>query len=97
MFRSRKFYAFHYASGPNTTSGSANPSTGRYNIAGELAVFSSQMMRDAYVEIGKETLDMEGNSHRAITREQARNHCLGMTMSEYNDYVRYLIEQYPFR
>ena len=74
-----KYYAFNYSHSPKTTSGEPNQTTGCLNIAGDLAVFNSKSDRDEWVD---RTYD-----RAALTLKQVRSHHLGMTVSDYNDYL----------
>lgn len=83
----RKYYGFQYQSGRNTTSGTPNKTTGRYNTAGLLAVFTSKTARDNWTAGGKVTADMRGNCRESVTAEQARQLHRGMTMADYVEMV----------
>ena len=79
----RLFYGFHFRDGRNTTTGRPNYRTGHLSIAGDLKVFTSKAERDAWVEASP-TYQRE-----AVTRKQARELCLGLSMQEFNDFIRH--------
>jgi len=79
----RLFYGFHFHDGRNTTTGRPNYRTGHLSIAGDLKVFTSKAERDEWVEASP-TYQRE-----AVTRKQARELCLGLSMQEFNDFIRH--------
>ena len=89
----RKFYAFQYASGPQTTCGQPNVNTGRYSIAGDLAVFSSKLRRNAWVDGGAITLNMAGNCRESVTAKTARDLCAGMSSASYAEYINFFSDE----
>ena len=89
----KKFYAFEFYSGRNTTTGEPNRTTGSYSTAGFLAVFPSSAQRDEWVENGRVTADMRGNCREIITAKRARALCAGMTLSEFEDEVEWSLNR----
>jgi hypothetical protein len=87
-----KYYAFEFRSGRHTTTGEPNKKTGRLSIAGNLVIFASKEKRDAWVDAGKTTSDMQGNCRESVTRTEARNLNLGASMSEHIEYVEFWAE-----
>ena len=81
-----KYFAFAYQSGRTTTTGTPNIHTGRYNIAGLIAVFSKKSDRDNWVRYG---------DAKPLTAAQARAHCFGMSVSEYNELVEMILDISP--
>ena len=79
------YYGFQFWSGRNTTTGNPNPSTGRMSKAGNLEIFSTKAERDEWVDDGKSTADMGGNCRESVTRKQARELCLGLTVAEFDE------------
>ena len=74
-----RFYGFEYFGQPEQVTGTPHPTTGRQSIAGELAVFNSKKERDEWA--AKRT-------HRtALTAEEARQHCQGITMAKYRQLI----------
>lgn len=86
----RKFYAFQFFGGRRTTTGHANPRTGRFSIAGELKIFTTAQERADWVSAGKVTSAMAGICREIITAKYARRLCAGMTLSEFNELVYYI-------
>ena len=84
------FYAFEFASGPKTTAGEPNGNTGCLSIAGSLELFDSKSSRDAWVEQGQVTADMQGNCRRAISASGTRTLCMGMSVSDYDEHLSHL-------
>lgn len=66
----RKFYAFEYTDGFNTTTGEPNTDTGKFNgrlsIAGYGKVFLSKKERDAWV------LNARNKKRQAVTKRELR-------------------------
>ena len=79
----RLFYGFHFHGKRSTTTGRPNYRTGHFSIAGDLKVFTSKAERDEWVE------ESPTCKREAVTRKQARELCLGLSMQEFNDYIRH--------
>lgn len=88
----KKYYAVEYMSGKNTTIGQPNKTTGRYSRAVHLSVFSNKQERDAWVDDGKVTSAMQSNCRRAVTKTEARNLHLGMSVDDFEEHVEYLLD-----
>ncbi len=85
-----KYYAFEYWSGRQTTTGEPNKNTGYMSIAGTINIFNNKNDRDLWVLAGKSTCDMSGNDRESVTKKEARNLCLGMTITEYDEMMNFL-------
>ncbi len=77
----KKFYGFQYGSGRDTTTGRPNESTKRFSIYGDLAVFSTEEKRNCWI-----TQD-DLLPRCMLTAKEARQHCLGLSIDDYNDLV----------
>lgn len=88
----KKYYAFEYSSGRNTTTGQPNESTGRMSTAGRLAVFHSQSDRNKWVDDGRYTSDMGGCCRESVTSVEARRLHAGQSVADYNEFVAMLEE-----
>lgn len=84
-----KYLAVQYWSGRDTTTGQANPITGHYSIACAIKSFDTKTERDAWVSSGKSTQAMRGNCHMAISKRDARNLCLGMSVADFNEMLEF--------
>ena len=82
------YYAFEFFSGRKTTTGDANPRTGRMSKAGYLGVFKSKAERNDWVNDGKITSGMGGNCREVVSRREARKLCRGESMSGFLEYIR---------
>ena len=80
----KKYYAFQYHDGKNTTSGTPNKRTGRMNIAGELKIFLTKESRDSWVN----TYYNRG----IVTAKQSRELHLGLAGYEYQEMIDSLYE-----
>lgn len=89
----KKFYAFEFYSGRNTTTGQPNRTTGSYSTAGSLAVFPSSAQRDEWVKNGRVTSGMRGNCREIITAKDARALCAGMTLSDFDMFVEWCLDR----
>ena len=87
-----QFYAVQYESGINTTTGQPNPRTGRMSKAVNLMVFSKKENRDEWVLKGKVTSDMQGNCRTSVTKKEARNLQLGMSIIEFNEMLEMILD-----
>lgn len=79
-----RFYGFEYIGKPKTPSGPHHPTTGRQSIAGELAVFLSRKERDNWAQ--------SKPKRAALTSEEARQHCQGLTLTAYRRLLSQLEE-----
>ena len=89
---SAKYYAVQFWSGRKTTTGQPNEKTGRMSIACDIEVFSSKKDRDNWVENGKTTSDMRGICREVITKKEARDLCLGMSVASFNEMIEMQID-----
>ena len=74
------YYAAEYLSGKNTTTGEANPTTKLHSIAIIPRAFASEIERDLWVD--------SGNCREAMTYDELRGLCRGMTMQRFNEYLQ---------
>ncbi len=81
------YYGFQYTAGRRTTCGESNPSTGRMSIAGDLKVFQTPTERDRWVESSP-----VGVHRAALNSQEARAHCAGMSIEDYQGYLESLRE-----
>lgn len=77
----KKFYAFEYKSGRDTTTGNPHPITGRLSICGQLAVFPTTLLRDDWGN------DTPAYNRTALSSEHTRAHCLGLSLAQYAELV----------
>ena len=74
--------------GQNATTGTPNLSTGMCSMYGDLIAFSSKRKRDRYVA---EYYDNNPSVFvAAVSKKQARDYCLGLSMHDYNEYIRFV-------
>ena len=80
-------FAFEFKSGRNTTTGEPNKNTGNRSIAGQAHMFWDDVERDAWV-VGN-TINYDKNNDQRIrtSKQELRSLHLGMSMSEYEDYI----------
>src|SRR6187455_1852046 len=81
----RYYYAVEFRSGPTTTTGEPNPRTGRYSQAVFFKAFKTEEARDAWVDKGRITSDMQGNCRQAATRARLRWLRRGDTLAAFNE------------
>lgn len=71
----KRYYGFRYYSNRSCTYGSANPTTGRYSIAGDVQVFRTKA--DLKIWLAGERV--------AVTKREARSLTLGCSVEEFED------------
>ena len=86
------FYAVQFESGINTTTGQPNARTGRMSKAVSLMSFSSKDNRDTWVDAGKVTADMRGNCRKSVTKKEARNLHLGMSVNGFKEMLEMMLD-----
>ena len=77
------FLGFEYASGKNSFCDE------KFSIAGELVAFSSEKLRNSWIEKGENTRDMGyKNCRESTNKNEARTKfCTGLNREEYDFYV----------
>jgi hypothetical protein len=86
------YLAVEFLSGRNTTTGTANPLTGRMSKACDLMVFSDKAERDNWVSNGKVTSDMGGNCRESVSKSAARKLKLGWSIAEFNEHLDMMLD-----
>jgi len=80
---SKYYYAFK---GQNASTGDPNPITGRMSFWGEILCFDSAKDRKKYIEL-KESCYAQ-DILVAGSKSSLRKYCLGMSVANYNDYLK---------
>jgi hypothetical protein len=85
----KHYYAFEYWGGDTTTTGDPNPMTGRYSIAGALAVFSRAKDRDKWIAGGP---DFTHKRRAVVTQREARRLRGGWTPRQFAEYLENVVD-----
>lgn len=80
-------FGVEYWSGKGTTTGTPNKKTGYMSIAMDAKAFKNKADRDSWVNNGGVKLRV------AVSKKQLRNLCLGMSVTEFEEYLDYLISE----
>lgn len=84
------YYAFEYADGKNTTTGSPNDDPGRYNgrlsIAGDGVAFKTKKERDEWISQPSKSF----GGREAVSIRRLRYLCRGMRATHFSEYLEHL-------
>ena len=73
------YFAIEFISGKHTTTGTANPNTGNYNIAVETKCFAEKSEREDWVS--------KGSKRESVSKRELRDYYLGMSVAAFNEEV----------
>ena len=90
----KHYYGFRFFSGKSTTTGQPHPITGRYNIAGNMAVFKTADELNNWLE--KEDLTtpsgLGGGKRIRTTKKGLRKYHLGMSIEDFDMLIEINLE-----
>lgn len=95
----RYFYAFRFYSLRNTTTGSPNLKTGRYDIAGETKVFSSLQKRNEWIDQEGKNNSLKELGERIVIngKKHLRKFHRGSTITQFNEMLESLQSECDFQ